>query len=332
MKPEIVVTGVTNGQYSKTDIHINVGITDNSGSVEEQKIELDGQTKGTQFTVSSETPDPHILYIFARDASGNTADPVTISFVIDKTLPVIQPPVIGACVATPVSLDFGATDAHLDTVTATLNGAPVERGTIISQSGNYILLIKANDLAQNESTQQLSFIIDSVPPVIAVGAFPQYSNVPVTPSIEIIEQNPVRVTYKLDNSPYTPGTPISGEGQHVLEIYVKDCAGAEAAETLEINIDNTSPQVVITHPIDGLFTKLNVNDAQVQFTESSPYEVEYWLNGSRVPVDFEVSDEAKHTLLVKVIDAAANTGSATSEFTIDKTAPVVRIDSPQDAS
>ncbi|MCI0411554.1 hypothetical protein L0222_02000 [bacterium] len=96
---------------------------------------------------------------------------------------------------------------------------------LISQSGNYNLAIKATDLAGNESTIQVSFIIDSVPPVIAVGASPEYSNVPITPSIEIIEENPVTITYKLDTYPYTPGTHISGEGQHILEVLLFDLWG-----------------------------------------------------------------------------------------------------------
>jgi hypothetical protein len=121
---------------------------------------LDNQPFTSGSVVSTE--DNHTLRVVATDTAGSSSIEVR-TFIIDKTAPVLQ--ITGVAdgetrsgAFTPV---FSATDVHLSSVTATLNGAPFTSGSTISQPGNYTLVVTATDTCGNRSTKTVQFTISS---------------------------------------------------------------------------------------------------------------------------------------------------------------------------
>src|SRR5262249_49799048 len=153
-----------NGKQYKIDVHVHVTVTDNN-QVTEKVIKLDGQQVSDDFTVSAEAPDPHKIEILARDAAGNTANFDPIVFVIDKTQPKMVRPAMLACRnADVVSGPPKATDAHMSKATQTLDGAAFDSGGTLTTDKAYQLIIKADDVAGNSSTEVVNLILDKTLP------------------------------------------------------------------------------------------------------------------------------------------------------------------------
>ena len=60
-----------------------------------------------------------------------------------------------------------------------------------------------------------------------------------------------RAVVTLDGAPYAPGTPITGEGEHLLVARASDCAGHEATVHAFFRIDRSPPALVSSEPAAG---------------------------------------------------------------------------------
>lgn len=162
--PALTVTGAVEGSVVNTDVTPVFSAADPHLGV------VTATLKGAPFTsgIAVSAAGSYTLVVTATDTCGN-ASSQTVRFTIDKTPPVIT--VAGVpqgCAKVDVTPVFSATDVHLDTVTATLNGEPFTSGTTITAEGDYTLRIEATDLAGNSSTQARTFAIDKAAPVIAL--------------------------------------------------------------------------------------------------------------------------------------------------------------------
>ena len=63
---------------------------------------------------------------------------------------------------------IAAADSHLQSVSATLNGAPFASGTPISGDGDYDLVASATDSVGNSARREVHFTIDTTPPALAI--------------------------------------------------------------------------------------------------------------------------------------------------------------------
>src|SRR5205814_7161708 len=83
---------------------------------------------------------------------------------------------------TALTITFSATDLHLGTTSATLDGAPFVSGSTVGAEGDHTLVVTSTDAAGNTSTRTVHFTIDTTAPVITVSgvADGQLSRVPLT--------------------------------------------------------------------------------------------------------------------------------------------------------
>lgn len=137
---------------SGSDIHeLNWNITLNGESY----------TRGTPI----QSEGDYTLIVGASDDCGNLAVPITRTFSIDITPPVIAVTGVenGGSYTDPVTATWEITDSHLVSSSATLNGEPVQNGVTISDPGQYILIIQATDCASTtEITIQFELISSGV--------------------------------------------------------------------------------------------------------------------------------------------------------------------------
>ncbi len=205
------------------------------------------------------TDGAHHLEVTATDGAGNTAGPLAVDVDLDTEAPVltVTAPDDGGCVGQPVTVEFSADDAHLDTLTAMLNGAAVVSGHSIEDDGAYQLDVVALDLCGREITDARQFTVDTADPVVAIDGLTDGSTVVVGVAGEwsAHDENLTASAALLDGQPVDPSFIVATVGGHHLEVSAEDCAGNSAG--LEIDFATVSPE-------DGLGAVLTAAPAQVE--------------------------------------------------------------------
>lgn len=164
--PVIIVTGVTNSQYSASALTPVISIQ--SAGTFTQTILLDGQPYVSATPVAAE--GTHLLHIEATDTH---APPRTttrdITFTIDLTDPSVMVSNVteGTLYELAVSPAITASDANLDTTLITLNGAPYGTGTPITTDGAKTLRVEATDLAGRKTIVTVNFTLDDAPQLVS---------------------------------------------------------------------------------------------------------------------------------------------------------------------
>jgi hypothetical protein len=103
----------------------------------------------------------HTVQAQMETRSGQTVESASRSFTVDNTPPQILVTGIdaGTTYRAAVRPAYQASDSHLDTVTATLDGAPFNSGSSVTVEGNHRLIVKAVDKAGNVTTRTLDFVL-----------------------------------------------------------------------------------------------------------------------------------------------------------------------------
>ncbi len=145
-------------------------------------------------------------------------------------------------------------------------------------------------------------------------------------------------TVKLDGNTFVSGTPVPGEGEHVLTAVGTDKAGATTSKTVTFSIDKTKPVITwaAATPTDGASLKAAFhveatatdNLALLTFGLTSPTS-QTDADGTLARVDYTLSPASlgDQTLAVTVTatDKAANSQTATRTFILDTMPPTVSV-------
>lgn len=165
--PVIIVTGVTNSQYSASALTPVISIQ-SAGTITAQTILLDGQPYASATPVTAE--GTHLLHIEATDTHApprTTARDITFTIDLTDPLVVVSNVSEGMLYETAVSPAVTASDANLDTTLITLNGAPYGTGTPITTDGAKTLRVEATDLAGRKKIVTVNFTLDTAPPLVS---------------------------------------------------------------------------------------------------------------------------------------------------------------------
>ena len=126
--------------------------------------------------------------------------------------------------------------------------------------------------------------------------------------------------------------PLIQDSTNVFNFVSKDAAGNEsAAAAISIVEDSQAPTIIIERDPDQ---DASIADYNVTITYGDDAIVRlYSLDGSE-PEDyigtFPVGDEGLHTVTATGVDRAGNHLSVSASFTIDKTAPVIELNGPEE--
>jgi flagellar hook assembly protein FlgD/subtilase family serine protease len=151
--PELWLAGVDDGAF------VNVPVTITYGASDLNLLVVDGAMDGRRLRSGDVVAEEgmHHLRVAALDQAGNLTA-AERRFTIDT-----QPPEIWTSVAEggeysdPVLLSFGATDPHLESVEATVDGVPVTSDTTFTTPGPHLLVITARDRAGNVAVREVPF-------------------------------------------------------------------------------------------------------------------------------------------------------------------------------
>ncbi|ORJ59555.1 hypothetical protein [Geothermobacter hydrogeniphilus] len=265
------------------------------------------------------------LHFSARDRFGNTSHK-DISLHIDRTPPHLEvssprpgpghdprPPLLVKGEGGPMAV--------------LLNGQPVpadagQLGPLAD--GSYILLVREQDLAGNQSQQRVAFQVDTRPPEVVITSPAPGARSSAFPIVDYrVSDGSVRVL--LDDKPVevTPGTalPRLADGPHRLQVVAVDEAGNEGRAEVEFLVDSTAPEVVLLSPASGL---------TADNTPLLEYEVD--RGEVRVLVDDKVVDkrsgmfldplsEGEHLVRVEAWDETGNVGFAERRLIVSTARP-----------
>jgi LPXTG-motif cell wall-anchored protein len=154
---------------------------------------------------------------------------------------------------------------------------------------------------------------------------------------------PVTVPTAADGTwTYTPVAPL-GDGPHTAVATAADSDGNTATDTTTFTVDATAPAVAITTPADGSSTRdttpaiAGTSDVvsgtiSLAIDGGAPVAVPTDGTGAWTHIPATPLAEGPHTVVVTATDAAGNSASDSSTFTVDTVAPAVDITSPEDGS
>ncbi|HCF58037.1 MAG TPA: hypothetical protein DFS52_08600 [Myxococcales bacterium] len=338
--PEITLAGVHDGLASKTAVAPSFATSDpHPGPV---SAKLNGFSFESGTTVSAE--GDYELSITASDAAGNQAN-LQASFAIDATAPAISVAGVtdGEQRNLPATITYSAADAHLQAVSATLNGQSFESGGTVAAPGSYELVVTASDTAGNSSELRRTFAIDTEPPVIAVES-PQSGLITKLGQVEIVasvtDDGPIS-SVAAGATALTPGTDGKYrasvslvEGSNLFELVAFDGAGNSAGASISVVRDSTPPQVTVLAPAEG--ATISGTSTTVSGTVSDATQVTVTVNGASAALDgsgsFAVTvalETGVNTISIVATDVAGNRASVTRQVT-GNLGPQLVITAPED--
>lgn len=275
----------------------------------------------------------------ATDAFGNLGAAVTFGWTVDTLPPSI------AFTATPSALSNDTTPSAAFTATgATGTMCRVDAGTLapctspftagVTADGAHTIAVVAVDGAGNTATATTpSFTIDTVPPSVTFTTLPSALSNDTTPTIAFTTAGgATTIECRVDTGGFaactSPHTASVAEGAHTFAVRVTDAATNSATfTTASFTVDTTPPTVTITTQPPALS---NSNAPAVAFTlGGGGTNPTCQLDGNTPvactsPHAFANVGDGAHTITVRAVDGASNTGSATTaSFTVDTVGPAI---------
>lgn len=160
-----------------------------------------------------------------------------------------------------------------ETYTMTLNGTPIESGHVVKKNGKYHLSITSKKLWK-ESEREIVFTIDDQPPKMPTFKNEIQSSYFQEAKLELVEEEGVTYTIKLNGEPYDLSKPIQTEGVYELDIFAKKENGMGSRRVESFIVDN---QTFTQETLDA-FLAFHFDGLGVE----NPFIIK-WI-GERVPV------------------------------------------------
>lgn len=346
-KPAIEITGVENAAHYNVDKPVSVEIRDVNLDVNRITVTRNGRGYNAGgFGVANQTArlshnfsqeGEYSINVEAIDKAGNQFSR-QIAFTIDKTAPVITPKFKGQSrvikngeyineVFTP---EFALDQGEDTIVSVTMNGSNVTgRIPTATLEMKYDFSVLARDKAGNESTIDISFILDTTKPNLNItgvidGFFNNNQMPTVTYSDRYLDSSRSSVT--LNGRPFVNGVQLSEEGDYILKAEIYDLANNVSSRTIVFTIDKTAPVIKFKEAIsEGYFKESLLPELLIE--DLNAYDIiSQTLNGQPYNLGDPIEEEGKHVLFFEVKDKAGNIQQLSVEFIIDKTPPKVVVD------
>jgi RHS repeat-associated protein len=266
-------------------------------------------------------------------------------FVVDRTAPVIDIRENGASFASAfvkraVMPFIRTTDADANVVlTATLDGVAYKSGTSIAAEGHHVLAVTATDCAGHSAQKSIGFTIDLTPPVIrnlspangaTVGAAPaSIGGLTEEGAVVEVAGMPARATAGGDGA-FSIAPIALNDGLNRLTLTATDRAGNQVSVEYALTIKTIAPSVEIRESGSAIAPAALYNRAIAPVVRSNEpaATVIATLNGAPYATGTAITADGDYRLQATATDSFGHSGSAEATFTIDRTAPVVKILEP----
>ncbi len=339
--PVILVSGVADGAVTH-----EVPVTFCFDASDPNLASLEGTLNGVAVAGcgSAYLEGEYELFVRASDAAG-TLSTKTVRFTIDLTSPqvaisgVVDGSVSNAASVTPT---FTATDAHLVSTAATLDGSPVPfiSGTAVQSEQDHLLVVTAMDAAGNGTTAQVSFALDRAAPSIVFAGIENGAvfGGSVTPDVVVSDAHPGTHSVTIDGAPYQTGAAVTAPGDHLLAATAMDAAGNTTTAQVSFAIDLTKPAVAVVSPADGSTTSAASVDVVATASDDRAIAL-VTINGATVMpgpdgryVASVALTEGLNPIEVRARDRAGNVETVQLMVRRDSTAPELLVIAPAEGA
>jgi|GEM_PF-1593684 len=376
VSPSLTISSPTQGKiFSTSSVTVIWQGSDSISGIAYYQVKLDGGPwvnvgTSTSHTFTSLGEGTHTAYVRAIDNAGNGLI-MGRGFTVDVSAPAIE--VIGLFTASgetlpgsvingsDVRIDWTASDSgtgishfeiRLD------NGGWSDIGSLLSHTyqdlaeGEHTATVKAYDVAGNTATDSITFVVDTVIPVLLIlspsnGAILTQTSVTVEWSGSDSSSGVARCDVRLDSNTWIDkglGTQHTfqslGQGNHILTVRAVDAAGNIATASVSIIIDSIAPTVSITAPDDGAYLNWTAVDIVWEGQDAGSGVSKYWVqsdSGGWIDVGMSTSYQltlanGEHTIHVRVCDRAGNTAFDSVRIVVDDTPLWIYITTPGNGS
>lgn len=296
----------------------------------------------------SNVPEGKALFtVQATDTVGHTATS-SLAVNIDRTVPAIAftesgVPFTATLLNRAVTPFVRVTDAdQAPSLTVTLDGAAYAAGTSIAAEGQHTLDAVATDCAGNKNEKSLQFTVDRTPPTLssltpangaALGTLPTSIQGTASEPVTISVAGGAGVQTDSSNHFTLGGVPFAN-GINKFILHAVDAAGNTSDTPYSVTVRTGAPIVTISDngtPIAAgtLFSRAVT---PVITADSSDDTITAQLNGSPFTLGTTITADGSYTIAVTATDPVGHTTNATVTFTIDRTAPSIKITSPADGA
>lgn len=377
--PALSVTGVEDGEDYNRDMPVEVKIRDanldlstthlvitkNGNSYNAGSFSISGGVATLRHIFKEE--GQYKIAFSATDKAKNRTVHRDISFIIDKTRPVVKldgatdnsfNPGNKTVTLTIDELNYSTNDVRLN---VTKDGRAYNMGTwkntgklsrlshTFTQDGLYTISVSAIDKAGNgPATQNLTFTVDKVNPVISIEGADNEAHYNVDKRIQVtindlnLDINRIAVTrngrshsvggFAINGNIASLAHTFSQEGVYRIQVSATDKAGNSVSRELTFTIDKTAPVITPKVKGDGRTIK-NGEFINFIFTPEFALDVaqdsivSMTLNnqniaGNRAPI---ASKDMKYNYRVVARDKAGNETVLEISFTLDTTKPLLEI-------
>jgi len=344
LPPAIAITSPQDGFVTKgANVSVSGAVSDASG-VGVRVNGMAASVSGGTFSAPgiSLIEGPNSITAVAVDAAGHTSLVASVTVSRDT-----QPPVIdfldgvnsitdGARMNHDPAPVIAASDSHLQSVSATLNGTPFASGTPISGDGDYDLVATATDSVGNSSRREVHFTIDTTPPTLAItspaaGSFLTSAVVSVSGAcgdavLVLVDGAAASVA----NGRFQLDGVVLPEGQATITATAVDLAGNNATPaSISVTVDTLAPTIAIRSPADHSFVSTvpfvvtgTASDANLVSVSVNGVVAQRGIDGNFISAPLSASD-GPFSILVSAEDVAGHTANASESVAIDTLPPKI---------
>jgi RHS repeat-associated protein len=267
-----------------------------------------------------------------------------------------HPPVGSA----PISADLRRSDGSTATLSASVGSDgrswSIPNVSLGTDDGRASVTLSATDRLGRSSRLLRSWPVDATTPTIELSVdgapFPgaqQGETVLPTDPVETFGRSiaprafvrdgaaatPPSATWTLDGSPYTEGTAIDAEGEHLLVARATDCAVHVGGAHVRFRIDRTAVALLSTVPADGALLNAAVTtfsgtaSGDLAFAKVNGLDATVTPGSGSTPARFVLAPfawrEGTNSVAIELVDSAGNRATFSRGFSIRTLAPSVEV-------
>ncbi len=297
------------------------------------------------------------MYVEVQDNAGNTG-PASVSFTVDLVAPslIISAPASNAYSnVSTVNVFWNATDANtgvqgyqyqLDSDGYSSISKSNSQSFVGLSEGTHTVYIKAYDNVNNVVTVSVTFMVDTVKPIVTVtspteaqltnSSVVSWAGSDATSGILNYQSCVDGGAWSAPSGALTRTFALA-DGTHTVQVRAFDKAGNCATVFRNFTLDATLPSVVISAPanlaiFNGTSVTVNWNGTDnLAGIQGYQYKLDAAAYSGMIGADtftFTGLSDALHTVIIKAIDNAGNIKTATIQFRVDTIAPSLSISSP----
>jgi len=261
--PDITLLAPLDENFYSSDFQIKYKVSDIDNydvrfTLDEKKIPLN-------YVVKDE--GKHTLKVELLDNKDKAIDVELVSFVLDKTLPVISmnPAITELSYHKGYKGNVKVDDTNINKVEITIDGEPHDNVIELNRNGEYLLSVKATDYAMNTATSEYKIIIDNSAPMIITDIKDNsVYKIPFDSNIKVVDENLDNKSIKINNSPIdSEKIEINKEGRYNITAEAFDKAGNKTTLNYKFEVFSASNFAEIEkinrfrEDFAGFFKKLN---------------------------------------------------------------------------